>query len=122
MWANLRQLPPGLWVVAIIVILVVASSIIWARRRKLRVTKVEVTTGPVKTTLELGDAKAPSATAAPPDPASVTIRGNWLFGKNRIGVRREKTDVSSNLMAGENEIEVGAKPGPKPKSRRTNRQ
>jgi hypothetical protein len=45
----------------------------------------------------------------------ISIRRNFLWGKNKIRVRRENSEVSNNQLLGENEIEVGAKPGPKPK-------
>ncbi|MBE0681342.1 MAG: hypothetical protein IH589_05470 [Anaerolineales bacterium] len=47
--------------------------------------------------------------------ASINIKGNKMWGKNKIGVRRESTNVSDNKMIGKNEIEVGAKPGRKSK-------
>ncbi|MCI0617664.1 hypothetical protein L0244_32220 [bacterium] len=47
--------------------------------------------------------------------ASINISGNIMRGENKIGVRRESTTVSNNKMTGKNEIEVGAKPGRKPK-------
>ncbi len=62
--------------------------------------------------------KAKAAEPGPPNPASVNIRGNWLFGKNKVNVRREKTNITDNILAGENEIGVGAKPGPKPKTKK----
>lgn len=47
--------------------------------------------------------------------ASINISGNIMWGENKINVRRDNTDVSDNKMKGKNEIEVGAKPGRKPK-------
>ncbi len=47
--------------------------------------------------------------------ASINITGNVMRGENKIGVRRENTNVSGNKMNGKNDIEVGAKPGRKPK-------
>ena len=84
----------------------------------MKVTKVEVTTGLVKTTLEPDKSQEPISPSAQPDGYSVNVSGNKMFGNNQIKVRREKTNVSDNLMAGENEIEVGAKPGPKPKGKK----
>jgi hypothetical protein len=48
----------------------------------------------------------------------VNISGNKLCGKNKIAVRRQDTNISNNTLKGENEIEVGAKPGPKPKNQK----
>lgn len=47
--------------------------------------------------------------------ASINITNNKMWGKNKIGVRRENVNVSENSMLGENEIEVGAKPNQKSK-------
>jgi len=47
--------------------------------------------------------------------ASINISGNTMRGENKIGVRRENTNVSDNKMNGKNEIEVGSRPGRKPK-------
>jgi hypothetical protein len=46
---------------------------------------------------------------------SINITGNTMWGKNKMGIRRQNTNVSDNTMIGENEMEVGSKPGPKPK-------
>lgn len=46
---------------------------------------------------------------------SINITNNKMWGKNKIGVRRENTNVSENSILGENEIEVGSKSGRKPK-------
>ena len=115
MLANLAQLSPWVWIVAIIVVIVVAGVIFWARRSKLHVTEVEVTAGVVKAKLETEKpAPAPPAVESP----SVNISGNKLLGKNVIDVRRDKTNVADNILAGENEVRVGAKPGPKPKAQK----
>ena len=47
--------------------------------------------------------------------ASINISGNIMQGESKIGVRRESTNVSGNKMKDKSEIEVGAKPGRKPK-------
>jgi hypothetical protein len=47
--------------------------------------------------------------------ASINISGNIMRGENKISVRHENTNVSNNKMTDNNEIEVGAKPGRKPK-------
>ena len=115
MLANLAQLPLWVWIIAIVVIVAVTGVIIWARRRKLHVTGFEVTAGPVKAKLEIEKpAPAPPSVESP----SVNISGNVMWGKNRVGVRREGTNITDNKMLGENEIEVGAKPGPKPKAKK----
>jgi hypothetical protein len=49
---------------------------------------------------------------------SVEIRGNFMWGKNKIGVNQEKVRVVENPMLGNNEIEVGRKAGRKPKSKK----
>ncbi len=53
------------------------------------------------------------------DVKSISIRKNSMWGKNKIIIRRENSDISENNMVGENEIEVGAKPGPKSKKGKT---
>jgi hypothetical protein len=115
MLANLQQLSLSVWAVAVLVTLVVTGIIIWARRKKFRVTKVEVTAGPLKAELEPEKSTDASNTAVNDKPSSVNISGNKLFGRTKINVRREGTNISDNVTAGEAEIEVGAKPGPKPK-------
>lgn len=50
--------------------------------------------------------------------ASINITGNRMWGKNKISARREDSNVADNTMLGENEIEIGAKPGRKPKRRK----
>ncbi len=113
----LPNLSPLEWTVAVIAILAIAGFIYWARRRQLSVTKLEVTAGPVKAELQPAKKDATStSTAAQPEPATVNISGNKLFGKNKVEVRRAGTNIADNLLAGENEIQVGAKPGPKPPS------
>lgn len=52
---------------------------------------------------------------------SIKISRNWIFGKNRVSARREGAEISNNVVAGENEVEVGAKPGPKPKAQKGKR-
>jgi hypothetical protein len=49
------------------------------------------------------------------NPALINITGNKLWGKNKISVRRDNSNVANNTLMGENELEVGAKPGRKPK-------
>ena len=58
--------------------------------------------------------KTKSATSSLPT-ASINVKGNKMWGKNKISVRRDGSTVSNNTMVGENELEVGAKPGRKPK-------
>lgn len=53
-------------------------------------------------------------TSVPPSP-SINVTGNKMWGKNKISVRRDNSNVSENTLVGENELEVGAKPGRKPK-------
>jgi len=48
-------------------------------------------------------------------PASINIKRNWVVGRNKMSIRREATNVEDNKIVGENVIEVGAKPGPKPR-------
>jgi len=38
-----------------------------------------------------------------------------MWGKNKISVRHDDSNVSNNTMVGQNELEVGAKPGPRSK-------
>ncbi len=59
-----------------------------------------------------------SAPHPPESTASVRVSRNFMWGKNRISVRRENSEVTDNPMLGENEVEVGAKPGPKPKAKK----
>jgi hypothetical protein len=79
------------------------------------VSEVEITTGLVKTKLKPDEAPKTPATSNPP---AVNISRNTLLGKTNIGVRRERTNISENLTAGETDIQVGAKPGPKPGSKK----
>lgn len=48
--------------------------------------------------------------------ASINVTGNKMRGKNIISVRRDDSNVSDNTLVGENKLEVGAKPGRKPKN------
>lgn len=118
MLANLQQLPPLLWIVAIIVIFGATAIIIWMRRRRFHITEVELSAGPVKAKMAPQKSLEPLDTTEPP---SVNISGNKLFGRTKIGVRREGTNISDNLAGGTTEIDVGAKPGPKPKARKGKR-
>jgi hypothetical protein len=101
---------PLFWIVAIILIVLATIFIVWLRHN-FRVQKVKFNTGMVETELERK--KEDEIAAEAPD-ASINISGNVMAGRNKISVRREKTNVTKNKMVGENEIEVGAKPGPKP--------
>ena len=116
MVTNLQKLPPWLLILAVVIILLLITGIlIWARRRKFRLTKVELTAGPVKAEFEPEKvAGAPQADSVDQRSASINISGNKLFGKNKMAIRREDTNVSDNWIVGENDLEVGAKPGPKP--------
>lgn len=118
MLTNLQQLPIWLWVLAILLIVVASAALIYLRRNKFRLSKLEVTGGPVKAVLEPDKTGEPTAPTLPVQPPSISIRGNKIFGRNILRIRRQGTNVEDNLIAGENEIEVGDKPGPKPKQRR----
>jgi hypothetical protein len=48
--------------------------------------------------------------------ASINVTGNTIKGKNKISIRRNGSNVSDNTFDGENELQVGAKPGRKPKN------
>ena len=121
MLANLQQLPAIVWVIAILVLIVASAIGIWLRKRKFSVSKLKVTAGPVEAELTPASQDKPAAGttspgASPQQSASINIRGNKLLGWNILRVRRQGTNVEDNLMAGENVIEVGDKPGPKPKN------
>ncbi|HLB46603.1 MAG TPA: hypothetical protein VJL59_06220 [Anaerolineales bacterium] len=120
--ANLQQITPLTWIAVIAAIVVIAGVFYWLRRRKFSVTKLEVTAGPVKAELEPDKTPAPTAaspaSSTPSPPPSTEITGNVMVGKNKIGVRRKSTRVKDNKMLGESEIEVGAKPRPKPKRKK----
>ena len=116
MLANLQQIPFWQWLMIVLVIIGIAGLIVWLRRKRLRVTKMEVTTGPVKTTFEPTQPQEPSPPAN--QPYAINFSKNKIVGKNKISIRREGTNFSDSTVAGENEIEMGAKPGPKPKGKK----
>ena len=107
MLANLAQLSPWVWIAAIAVIVVVTGVIIWARRRKFHVTEVEISTPVGKVKLE---PDKPASAAASVESPSVNISGMKLFGKSKISVRRDKTNISDSTLVGEHEIDVAPKP------------
>ncbi len=77
--------------------------------------------GKLKSWTELlfgAEKKEPPAASQPG--ASINISGNKMWGRgNQINVRRENNNVSDNEMIGtDQKIEVGAKPGPKPRDGR----
>jgi hypothetical protein len=122
MLAILQQLPAGVWVAAILVLIVASSIVIWMRKRKFSVSKVKLTAGPIEAELTPASqdksTSGAAPTTAPHQPESINISGNKLFWKNILRIRRQGTNISDNVLVGENEIEVGDKPGPKPKSQK----
>jgi len=120
MLTNLQNLPAGVWVAAILVLVVATAIGIWLYR-KFELKKVTVKTPVVEAELERRPADKPVNTALPTTAdqpaASINIRGNKIWGRNILRIRRQGTNVEDNLVVGENEIEVGDKPGPKPKNR-----
>lgn len=101
------------WIIVIILIILATILIVWLRHN-FRVQKIKFNAGMVETELERNKDKEDKAEVSEP---SINISGNTMFGRNKISVRREKTNVVKNKMVGENEIEAGAKPGPKPKGK-----
>jgi hypothetical protein len=96
------------WIVTIVVALSILIVLLW---RNFDIEELTPTPPFVKL-------KRKAKTTASSNPASINITGNKMWGKNKISVRREKSNVSDNFMGGENEVEVGAKPGPKPKGKK----
>jgi hypothetical protein len=115
---NLSQIPLSLWIITGVIILFSASIIFWLIKRKFKVSKIQIKTGPIKTTLKPEQKHKKNISTNNPEvqPYSVNINGNKLFGWSKIGVRRERTQIADNLSIGKTEIEVGSKPGPKPKN------
>lgn len=105
---------PVFWIITIILIILATILIVWLRHN-FRVQKIKFNAGMMETELERKKDEAEEAEISEP---SINISGNAMIGRNKISVRREKTSVTKNKMAGENEIEVGAKPGPKPKGKK----
>jgi len=105
---------PIFWIVAIILIVLAAILIVWLRHN-FRVQKIKFSTGMVETELERKKDEEAEAEVSNP---SINISGNTMLGRNKIFARHEKTNITRNKMVGENEIEAGAKPGPKPKGKK----
>lgn len=101
------------WLLGGLIIIVATILAVWLRHN-FKIKKVTFKTGLVETELERND----STSEKPTNSTSINVSGNKMLGRNKILVRREKTNVSDNTMAGENEIEVGTKPGPKPKGKK----
>lgn len=120
MLTNLQQISASVWVIAILLIVITSLVVFYLRRRKFRISKLEVTTGPVKTVLEPEKSEKNTIVKSQPQlqPNAINIRGNKLIGWNILRIRRQATHVEENLLVGENQIEVGDKPGPKPKQKR----
>ena len=121
MLTTLHNLPVGVWVLVILVIIIASAIVIWMRKRRFNITKIKLRAGPVEAELTPASPDKPGAgatppTAPPPQPASINIRGNKFLGCNILRIRRQGTNVEDNLIAGKNEIDVGDKPGPKPKN------
>ena len=95
-------------------IIVVATILIVWLRHNFKVKKITFKTGLVETELERNDQTSKKSA----ENASINVSGNTMLGRNKISVRRERTIVTKNKMVGENEIEAGAKPGPKPKGKK----
>jgi hypothetical protein len=102
------------WVVAGIIIIAATILIVWLRHN-FKIQKIKFKTGMIETELERNAKDTEKAVVD----TSVNISGNKMFGRNKIAVRREKTSISDNTLAGENVIEVGAKPGPKTKGKKS---
>ncbi len=100
------------WIIAGILIILATILIVWLRHN-FKIQKITFKTGIVETELERNNKDSGKTE----EDVSVNISSNKMFGRNKIAVRREKTNVSDNTMAGENEINVGTKPGPKAKVR-----
>ena len=109
--AALRQLIADNWlpIVFVAVALTILIVVLW---RNYDIEEITPTPPFVKLKRKTKSAEP----AAPSTLPSVNISRNRLFGKTRIDVRREQTNISDVLAAGDTEIQVGAKPGPKPKS------
>jgi hypothetical protein len=101
------------WLLGGLIVIVATILAVWLRHN-FKVKKVTFKTGLFETELERNDSTSEKSN----DSAAINVSGNKMIGWNRIFVRREKTNVSDNSMVGENEIEVGSKPGPKPKRKK----
>lgn len=113
---TLPQLELWQWVlIGLGVILVAGGLILYARRRRFRLSKLEVTGGPVKASFEPDKTADTAGKPGGVQDPSVNISGNTFLGRTRADIRREKTNLSGNLTVGDTDISVGAKPGPKPK-------
>jgi hypothetical protein len=105
------------WVLGGLLIILATILIVWLRHN-FKVKKITFKAGLVDTELERNDQTSTNPSAD----TSVNVSGNKMFGWNKIFVRREKTNIVDNSMIGENEIEVGAKPGLKPKRKKVGNQ
>lgn len=119
MLATLQQLPAIVWGIAILVLILASALGIWLHRR-FELKKIKLKTAVMEAELERRPGEKPasaaSPTAAAPQPtANINIRGNKLWGWNIFRIRRQGTNVEDTVAVGKNVIEVGDKPGPKPK-------
>lgn len=105
---------PVFWITVIVLIVLATIIILWLKRN-FQIQKVKFKTGIVETELERNkDAEDKTEISD----SSINISGNTMLGRNKISVRREKSNVTKNKLIGENEIEAGAKPGPKARGRK----
>lgn len=59
--------------------------------------------------------KTKSAVSISSQTASINVTRVKMLGENKISVRRDGVNISDNTLVGKNEVNVGAKPGRKPR-------
>lgn len=94
--SSLVQFVQDNWllIVAIVTALVAASFLLIARRRRFRLSKVEVGAGPVKATLE-----SPDAASAKTSPM-ISISKNKVMDQSSIEATGPGIDITDNAISG----------------------